>query len=82
MASPGAYVGTVDRTAAVLTLSPDEDVELLAVALGPARFAGGARRVDLTAEEYGAYDRFADRPAAPATTGDFIGERALFRSQY
>ncbi|MFD7609391.1 hypothetical protein [Streptomyces sp. NPDC059828] len=33
-------------------------------------------------EEYGAYDRFADRLAAAAMTGDFIGERALFRSQY
>ncbi|MFJ3235013.1 hypothetical protein [Streptomyces sp. NPDC086787] len=67
---------------AVLTLAPDEDVESLAAALAPARFAGGTHRVDLTVEEYGAYGRFADRLAAAATTGDFMSERALFRSRY
>ncbi|MBP5861791.1 hypothetical protein F6456_16605 [Streptomyces sp. LBUM 1484] len=33
--SPGAYAGTVDRTVAVLTLAPDQDVATLAAALTP-----------------------------------------------
>jgi hypothetical protein len=82
VASPGAYVGTVDRTVAVLTLTPDEDVETLAAALAPGRFAWGAHRVDLSAEEYAAYDRFADRLAAAGMAGEFPGDRALFRSRY
>ncbi|WP_105974502.1 hypothetical protein [Streptomyces geranii] len=82
VASPGDYTGTVDRTVAVLTLAPDADVETLAAALAPNRFAGGAHRVDLTTEEYAAYERFADRLAGAAMTGDFIGDRALFRSRY
>ncbi|SEE36325.1 hypothetical protein SAMN05216532_7924 [Streptomyces sp. 2231.1] len=36
--SPGAYRGTVERTMAVLTLTPDEDVDILAGALAPERF--------------------------------------------
>ncbi|MFM9588849.1 hypothetical protein ACKI1J_07680 [Streptomyces scabiei] len=88
--SPGAYVGTVDRTVAVLTLAPDEDVETLAAALAPDSHAdsadggraGGARRVTLTESEYAAYDRFADRLAMAAMTGEFMGDRALFRSRY
>ncbi|MEU1557950.1 hypothetical protein ABZ517_35350 [Streptomyces scabiei] len=88
--SPGAYVGTVDRTVAVLALAPDEDVTTLGAALTPDRHAvgadsgpaGGARRVTLTESEYAAYDRFADRLAAAAMTGEFMGDRALFRSRY
>ncbi|CBG70791.1 MULTISPECIES: hypothetical protein [Streptomyces] len=88
--SPGAYAGTVDRTVAVLTLAPDQDVATLAAALTPDRCAlsadggraGGARRVTLTESEYAAYDRFADRLAAAAMTGEFMGDRALFRSRY
>lgn len=82
VASPGEYVGTVDRTVAVLTLAPDEDVETLASALAPDRFAGAAGRVTLSESEYAAYDRFADRLAAAAMTGQFMGDRALFRSRY
>jgi hypothetical protein len=72
----------VDRTVAVLALAPDEDVETLAAALTPDRFAGGTRRVTLSDSEYAAYDRFADRLAAAAMTGQFMGDRALFRSRY
>ncbi|MEU3792298.1 hypothetical protein AB0F07_21250 [Streptomyces fructofermentans] len=82
VASPGDYRGTVDRTVAVLTLAPDEDVAVLASALAPERFGAGTRRVDLTDREYAAYDRFADRLAAAAMTGQFAGERGLFRSRY
>lgn len=96
VASPGAYVGTVDRTVAVLTLAPDEDVETVTAALAPDHCAegadgragganhlpGGARRITLTDSEYAAYDRFADRLATAAMTGEFMGDRALFRSRY
>ncbi|MBZ3907365.1 hypothetical protein [Streptomyces griseiscabiei] len=82
VASPGEYVGTVDRTVAVLTLAPDEDVETLAAALAPDRFAEGARHITLSTDEYTAYTRFADRLATAAMTGQFIGDRALFRSRY
>ncbi|WP_435279234.1 hypothetical protein [Streptomyces sp. 1222.5] len=80
--TPGAYLGTVERTVAVLTLAPDEDVDILAGALAPERFGQGARRVDLSDVEYAAYERFADRLAAAAMTGEFAGDRALFRSRY
>ncbi|WP_340384747.1 hypothetical protein U5640_43455 [Streptomyces sp. SS7] len=81
VASPRDYTGTVDRTVAVLNLTPDEDVELLAVTLAPSRFASGTRRVDLTTEEYEAYERFVGRLATAATAGDFR-ESAMFRLRY
>ncbi|WP_330346903.1 hypothetical protein [Streptomyces sp. NBC_00582] len=81
VAGPGDYAGMVERTVAVLNLAPDEDVEVLAAALAPARFAAGARRVGLTAGEYEAYERFAGRLATAATAGDFR-ERAMFRLRY
>lgn len=81
VAGPGDYVGTVDRTVAVLNLTPDEDVEHLAAALAPARLAAGTQRIGLSPEEYDAYGRFADRLAAAVMAGDFR-ERALFRLRY
>jgi hypothetical protein len=39
-------------------------------------------RVDLSDREYAAYERFADRLAAAAMTGELAGDRALFRSRY
>jgi hypothetical protein len=80
--SPGTYRGTVERTVAVLTLAPDEDVDILAEAPAPERFGEGTRRVDLSDREYAAYERFADRLAAAAMTGELAGDRALFRSRY
>ncbi|MBV1939124.1 hypothetical protein KUF83_21555 [Streptomyces sp. BV286] len=85
VASPGDYRGTVDRTVAVLALTPDEDVEALASVLapeGPEPVDTGTRRVDLSDQEYAAYERFADRLAAAAMTGQFPGDRALFRERY
>ncbi|QFQ99779.1 hypothetical protein F9278_30580 [Streptomyces phaeolivaceus] len=89
VASPGEYLGTVDRTVAVLTLTPDEDVETLTTTLTTDHVPGGAQPVTtlttlttLTTDEYAAYDRFADRLAGAAMTGQFIGDRALFRSRY
>ncbi|MEU5118082.1 hypothetical protein [Streptomyces asoensis] len=79
---PGDYRGTVDRTVAVLGLSPDEDVELLAAALAPAVAGARPHRVDLSEQEHAAYGRFADRLAAAAMTGLFAGDRAVFRSRY
>ncbi|MEU5275260.1 hypothetical protein [Streptomyces asoensis] len=82
VAGPGDHLGTVERTVAVLSLSPDEDVELLAAALTPAAAGARPHRVDLSEQEYAAYERFADRLAAAATTGQFAGDRAVFRSRY
>ena len=80
VASPGAYVHTVNRTVAVLTLAPDEDVSTLTRTLTQAD--ADTRRINLTADEHAAYERFADRLAGAAMTGEFHGDCALFRSRY
>ncbi|MGW3661993.1 hypothetical protein [Streptomyces sp. NPDC005141] len=82
VAGPGDYLGTIERTVAVLTLTPDEDVATLAAALASDRSDPGAHGIRLSDHEYAAYERFADRLAAAAMTGEFIGERALFRARY
>ncbi|MFF8537999.1 hypothetical protein ACF07B_39520 [Streptomyces sp. NPDC015532] len=82
VAGPGDYLGTIDRTVAVLALAPDEDVCVLAAVLAADRPDDGAQGVRLSDHEYAAYERFADRLAAAAMTGEFIGERALFRARY
>ncbi|MFD9007275.1 hypothetical protein ACFV0T_41180 [Streptomyces sp. NPDC059582] len=82
VAGPGDCRGTIERTVAVLALPVDDDVELLAAILAPERVGTGVRRVDLSGGEYRAYGRFADRLAAAAMTGQFPGDRAVFRSRY
>ncbi|KUO09867.1 hypothetical protein [Streptomyces sp. DSM 15324] len=55
VASPGDYTGTVDRTVAVLNLTPDEDVDLK----GDGASAAASN------------ERFVGRLATAATAGDF-----------
>ncbi|MFJ1975464.1 hypothetical protein ACIO93_43490 [Streptomyces sp. NPDC087903] len=50
-AGPGGYLGTIDRTVAVLTLTPDEDVAILATALASDRSDDGAHGVRLSDHE-------------------------------